>query len=98
MRILGQTLSDGNVRILDAPDPNMGPGQVRVSTLFSAVSPGTEGGKVKTGKQSLLAKARLKPERALPGLATFAMEESLETGGPRTVDLDAFLASREGSG
>lgn len=40
------------------------PGFVRVATAFSAVSPGTEGGKIRAGRMSLLEKARARPEQA----------------------------------
>ena len=63
MRILGQKLIDGSVEIIDAPSPHLGKGFVRVQTLFSAISPGTEGGKIIAGKQSLLAKAKSKPKQ-----------------------------------
>lgn len=68
MRIVGQRLSDGSVSITNAPDPILLPGSVRVKTLYSAISPGTEGGKIKTGKKSLLGKARAKPEQAKQAL------------------------------
>ncbi|MEZ4389358.1 MAG: bi-domain-containing oxidoreductase [Candidatus Krumholzibacteriia bacterium] len=63
VQILALTLSDGSVSIVDAPTPTLAPGQVRVRTLHSAVSPGTEGNKIRTGKQSLLQKARSRPDQ-----------------------------------
>lgn len=65
MKILGQKLSDGSVKVFDSPDPVMTDGFVRVRTLFSAISAGTEGGKVVTGKKSLVGKARAKPAQAM---------------------------------
>lgn len=62
MKILGQRLSDGSVQVFEAPSPASGPLLLRVATLYSAVSPGTEGGKIAAGRQSLLAKARSRPE------------------------------------
>lgn len=61
LKILGQKLSDGSVTVFEAPDPIIARGFVRVRTLFSAISAGTEGGKVITGKMSLLGKAKAKP-------------------------------------
>ncbi len=52
----------------EAPDPQLQPGFVRVATLFSAISPGTEGGKVRSGRMSLLEKARARPEQARQAL------------------------------
>ena len=64
MRILALKLRDGSVSLVEAPAPLLAPGQVRVRTLWSAVSPGTEGNKVVTGRKSLLGKARARPEQA----------------------------------
>lgn len=56
-------MKDGSVRVLETPAPLLTPGFVRVRTLFSAISPGTEGNKVVTGKKSLIGKARAKPDQ-----------------------------------
>ncbi len=69
MKILAQTLKDGSVRVLDAPAPLLAPGCVRVRTVVSAVSAGTEGSKITTGRKSLIGKARAKPEQAKQVLA-----------------------------
>ncbi|MCB1184551.1 bi-domain-containing oxidoreductase [bacterium] len=63
MKILAQTMKDGSVRILETPAPLLAPGTVRVRTLFSAISPGTEGNKIVTGKMSLIGKAKAKPDQ-----------------------------------
>ena len=65
MKILGQKLSDGSVTVVEAPDPIIADGFVRVKTLYSAISAGTEGGKVITGKMSLIGKVRAKPAQAM---------------------------------
>lgn len=63
MRILALRLNDGSVSIIEAPSPALSPGCVRVRTLCSAVSPGTEGNKIVTGRKSLLGKARARPDQ-----------------------------------
>lgn len=63
MKILALRLSDGSISLLEAPSPVLAPGFVRVNTLHSAVSPGTEGGKVAAGQKSLLGKARSRPDQ-----------------------------------
>jgi len=65
LKILGQKLSDGSVTVVEAPDPIITDGFVRVKTLYSAISAGTEGGKVITGKMSLIGKVRAKPAQAM---------------------------------
>ena len=68
MKILGQKLSDGSVKVFEAPDPAIADGFIRVRTLYSAISAGTEGGKVITGKKSLIGKAKAKPAQAMQAL------------------------------
>jgi len=63
LRILGQKLGDGTLSIIDAPSPALGDMTVRVATLFSAVSPGTEGTKVTSARMSLLRKAISRPDQ-----------------------------------
>ena len=63
MKILAQTMKDGSVRVLEAPAPLLPAGHLRVRSLFSAISPGTEGNKIVTGRKSLLGKARAKPDQ-----------------------------------
>ncbi|MBN1433256.1 hypothetical protein JW921_00750, partial [Candidatus Fermentibacterales bacterium] len=63
MRILTQRMRDGSVTVTEAPSPSLEPGSVRVRTIHSAVSPGTEGGKIVVGRKSLLGKARAKPQQ-----------------------------------
>lgn len=71
MKILGQRLRDGSVEIFEAPSPSLPAGWVRVRTLFSAISPGTEGGKIIAGRMSLLEKARSRPEQVRQVIDTF---------------------------
>jgi predicted dehydrogenase/threonine dehydrogenase-like Zn-dependent dehydrogenase len=63
LKILAQTLKNGDVIVLEAPAPDLAPGCVRVRTLHSAISPGTEGTKIVTGRMSLIGKARAKPDQ-----------------------------------
>ena len=69
MKILAQTMKDGSVRIVEAPSPLIAPGFVRVRTVCSAISPGTEGNKIVTGRMSLIGKARAKPDQVKQVLA-----------------------------
>lgn len=63
MRILSMRMNDGSVHVADAPSPVLEAGMVRVRTIHSALSPGTEGNKIVTGKKSLLGKARARPDQ-----------------------------------
>jgi len=63
VQIVALTLADGVVSVLEAPAPALAPGCLRVRTLHSAVSPGTEGNKIRTGRRNLLEKARSRPDQ-----------------------------------
>lgn len=63
MKILALRFNDGSVSLIDAPAPALLPGSIRVRTLWSAVSPGTEGNKIVTGQKSLLGKAKARPDQ-----------------------------------
>ena len=64
MKQLVQSLDESHPRLLDVPEPALRPGGVRVRTLYSLISAGTERGKIELARSSLLAKARQKPEDA----------------------------------
>jgi predicted dehydrogenase/threonine dehydrogenase-like Zn-dependent dehydrogenase len=59
-----QRLRDGKVEVLDVPPPEILPGTVLVSVRASLLSAGTERAKIETGRQSLVAKARSRPDQA----------------------------------
>jgi predicted dehydrogenase/threonine dehydrogenase-like Zn-dependent dehydrogenase len=63
MKQLAQRMKDGQLRVLDVPLPELGDGKVLVRTGASLVSAGTERAKVEIGKESLLGKARRRPDQ-----------------------------------
>jgi predicted dehydrogenase len=62
MKQIVQSYRTGDLKLMDVPAPALLPGCVLVQTAFSAVSLGTEGKKVATARQSLLGKARSRPD------------------------------------
>lgn len=62
MKQVVQPASGGPVRVIDVPRPTIGPTEVLVQTVASAVSPGTERAVTKLAQSSLLAKARARPD------------------------------------
>jgi predicted dehydrogenase/threonine dehydrogenase-like Zn-dependent dehydrogenase len=62
MRQLVQSVRSGELRIVDAPDPVIGPTEVLVATTHSLVSAGTERAVRKLASASLLQKARARPD------------------------------------
>ncbi len=64
MKQVSQRLRDGRIEVLDVPVPVLQPHGVLVDIRASVLSPGTEGSKVRTARQSLVAKARARPDQA----------------------------------
>lgn len=63
MKQITQTQSSGEVRVCDTPAPALRPGGVLVRTAYSLVSAGTERAKVRLAKQSLIGKAKARPDQ-----------------------------------
>src|ERR687898_1185516 len=63
MKQLGQRMKDGELRVLDVPAPELDDWKVLVRTGASLVSAGTERAKVEIGRDSLLGKARRRPDQ-----------------------------------
>lgn len=59
---LVQVPGSGELELREVPRPQQFPGSVTVSTVASAVSPGTERTMIEMGRKSLLAKARARPD------------------------------------
>ena len=62
MKQLVQDFKTGEIRLVDVPPPAVVPGSVRVRNAFSLVSPGTERATVNLAQQSLVGKARSRPD------------------------------------
>jgi predicted dehydrogenase/threonine dehydrogenase-like Zn-dependent dehydrogenase len=63
MKQVTQRLRDGSISVIDVPDPTVLPFGVLVDVRASLLSAGTERNKVKTGQQSLIGKARARPDQ-----------------------------------
>jgi predicted dehydrogenase len=63
MKQVVRRLRDGRVELIDAPIPELDPAGVLVDVRASLISAGTERSKVIAGQQSLLAKARSRPDQ-----------------------------------
>lgn len=64
MKQVIQRLRDGKVEVIDVPPPALTPDGVLVDVRASLISAGTERSKLETGRQSLLGKARARPDQA----------------------------------
>jgi len=63
MKQVTQRLRDGSISVIDVPNPTVLPHGVLVDVRASLLSAGTERSKVKTGQQSLIGKARARPDQ-----------------------------------
>ncbi len=63
MKQVAQRLKDGELRTLDVPLPELGPYQALVLTEASLISAGTERAKVTVARESLVGKARSRPDQ-----------------------------------
>ncbi|MGD1018022.1 MAG: bi-domain-containing oxidoreductase [Verrucomicrobiia bacterium] len=62
MKQLVQDFKTGDIKLVDVPSPALAPGCVRVRNAFSLVSAGTERATVNLAQQSLVGKARSRPD------------------------------------
>jgi predicted dehydrogenase/threonine dehydrogenase-like Zn-dependent dehydrogenase len=63
MKQVAQRMRDGKMAVLDVPVPECSPGDVLVRTEASLVSAGTERAKVTVARESLIGKARRRPDQ-----------------------------------
>src|SRR5271154_3495329 len=63
MKQVTQRLRDGSISVIEAPNPTVLPHGVLVDVRASLLSAGTERSKIKTGQQSLIGKARARPDQ-----------------------------------
>ncbi|HZE04963.1 MAG TPA: hypothetical protein VE127_07055, partial [Solirubrobacteraceae bacterium] len=63
MKQVTQRLRDGRIEVLDVPSPALQSNGVLVAVRTSLLSAGTERSKVETGRQSLIGKARSRPDQ-----------------------------------
>ena len=63
MKQVAQRMKDGAMRTLEVPVPELGPYQALVATEASLISAGTERAKVTVARESLVGKARSRPDQ-----------------------------------
>ena len=75
MKQIVEELKTGSVKVVEAPAPRCGRGEVLVRNAVSLISPGTEKLMIEMGKKSLLGKAMARPD-----LLTLAFEKAKREG------------------
>jgi len=87
---LVQKLMDGSMSILDVPLPLVGPGMVLVRNRYSLISVGTERSTVTAARDSLIGKARSKPQQVKQVLDTLRQQGPVQTYRAVMKKLDAY--------
>ena len=62
MKQIVQSVRNGDLRLVEVPQPSVGPNQILVATTYSAISAGTEKAVRHLASASLVAKAKARPE------------------------------------
>ncbi len=70
MKQVSQNYKTGAIRLENVNTPALKPGGVMVRSLYSVISAGTEGMKVREGKMSYLKKAQARPDQVKKVLQT----------------------------
>lgn len=89
MKQVTQRLRDGSISVIDVPNPTVLPNGVLVDVRASLLSAGTERSKVKTGQQSLIGKARARPDQVRQ-----VMEKAQRDGVRETIRTVRFRLDR----
>lgn len=90
MKQLTQKLKQGEMDVRDVPAPAMGPGDVLVANHYSLISAGTEASTVKAARQSLIGKARARPQQAKQVLEVLRAQGPVQTYRAVMKKLDAY--------
>ena len=79
MKQVIQSLSSGNIELIEVPIPKVDKNQILVKTSCSLISSGTERMLLKFGQANLLQKARNNPERVKDVINKIAVDGPLST-------------------
>ncbi len=92
MKQVTQNFRNGEIKVEDVPFPEVGANSVLVRTHFSLLSTGTEGGTVRLAKQSMIGKARARPDLVRKVIKTVRTQGLVTTYQAITGQLDMPLA------
>ena len=79
MKQVIQSLSSGNIELIEVPIPKVGKDQILVKTSCSLISSGTERMLINFGQSNLLEKARNNPEKVKDVINKISLEGPLST-------------------
>jgi len=79
MKQLTQKLKDGAMQVLEVPPPLLEQGKILVRNYFSVISAGTEGSTVSAARESLIGKAKERPEQVKQVIETLKQQGPVQT-------------------
>lgn len=90
MDALTQKLSNGEMIVQELPVPQLNKGSILVKNHFSLISAGTEGSTVKAARQSLVGKAKARPQQVQQVLQVLRTQGLIQTYRAVTKKLEAY--------
>ncbi len=90
MKQLTQKLKTGNMRILEAPVPALGPWMVLIRNYYSLISAGSEGSTVMTARKGYIGKAKERPQQVKQVIDTLKSQGPVQTYRAVMKKLDAY--------
>lgn len=90
MEELTQKLSNGEMVVQELPMPQLSAGMVMVKNHYSLISAGTEGSTVKAARQSLIGKAKSRPQQVQQVLQVLKTQGVVQTYRAVTKKLEAY--------
>jgi threonine dehydrogenase-like Zn-dependent dehydrogenase len=90
MKQLTQKLKDGAMQVIEVPPPLLERGMVLIKNHYSVISPGTEGSTVKAARESLIGKAKERPEQVKQVIETLRQQGPLQTYRTVMKKLDSY--------
>lgn len=90
MEQLTQKLSNGEMVVQELPMPQLSAGMILVKNHFSLISAGTEGSTVKAARQSLIGKAKARPQQVTQVMQVLKQQGIVQTYRAVTKKLEAY--------
>ncbi|CAB1064759.1 Sorbitol dehydrogenase (EC [Olavius sp. associated proteobacterium Delta 1] len=87
---LTQKLKDGQMQVLEVPEPALPDGNLLIQNMYSLVSAGTEGSTVKAARSSLIEKAKQRPQQVKQVIDTLKSQGPVQTYRAVMKQLDAY--------
>jgi threonine dehydrogenase-like Zn-dependent dehydrogenase len=79
MKIIGQKLKNGDIKIIESPIPKIKDGELLVKCRYSVISAGTETNTIKTARKGYFGKAKERPQQVKMVIDTLKSQGPVQT-------------------